>query len=100
MQPRAAQQWPNLIILRNNRYYCLNSQQAQDLAEHGMTQQATRTVFSLAVSQCKCKAKTAVLINILPQPAHILTLEQSTFGLASLVPDTWLGSSGAIQSTD
>ena len=87
-QPRPALRWPPLIFARNEHYYCLTSAQAQSLAEHGTTEQHPRSVFSLAVSRCKCKAKTAILTNIPPQQAHITTLEQSTFGLASLVPDT------------
>ena len=87
-RPRAALKWPPLIIARNEHYYCLSSAQAQSLAEHGTTEQHSRSVFSLAVSRCKCKATTAILTNIPPRQAHIITLEQSTFGLASLVPDT------------
>ena len=87
-QPRAALKWPSLIIARNDHYYSLSSEQALSLAEQGTTHQHSRSVFSLAVSKCKCKAKTAILINTPPQQAHAFTLEQSTFGLASLVPDT------------
>ena len=46
------------------------------------------SVYSLALSPCKCKAKTAIVTNTAPEPAHIITLEQSNFGLAALVPDT------------
>ena len=77
-----------LIISRNEHYYSLSSEQAQNLAERGTTQQQARTVFSLAVSKCKCKAKTAILTNTPLQQPHIITLEQSSFGLAPLVPDT------------
>ena len=87
-RPRPALKWPPLIIARNKHFYCLSSAQAQSLAEHGTTEQHPRSVFSLAVSRCKCKAKTAILTNTPPRQAHIITLEQSTFGLASLVPDT------------
>ena len=87
-RPRPALRWPPLIFARNEHYYCLSSAQAQSLAEHGTTEQHPRSVFSLAVSRCKCKAKTAILTNTPPRQAHINTLEQSTFGLASLVPDT------------
>ena len=82
-RPRPALRWPPLIIARNEHYYCLSSTQATSLAEHGTTEQDPRFVFSLAVSKCKCKAKTAILTNTPPQQAHIITLEQSTFGLAS-----------------
>ena len=87
-RPPPALRWPPLIIARNEHYYCLSSAQATSLAEHGTTKQHPRSVFSLAVSKCKCKAKTAILTNTPPRQAHIITLEQSTFGLASLVPDT------------
>ena len=87
-QPRRGSKWPNLIIARNEHYYSLSSEQAHNLAERGTTQQQARTVFCLAVSKCKCKAKTAILTNTPLQQPHIITLEQSSFGLASLVPDT------------
>ena len=47
-----------------------------------------RTVYSLALSPCKCKAKTAIVTNTAPEPAYIITVKQSNFGLAALVPDT------------
>ena len=62
-RPRPALKWPPLIIARNKHYYCLSSAQAQSLAEHGTTEQHPRSVFSLAVRRCKCKAKTAILTN-------------------------------------
>lgn len=45
-------------------------------------------VFALAVSGCKCKAQTALVTNTTPTSAHILTVEDSKFGLTSLVPET------------
>ena len=63
--------------------------QARQLAEQSIIQQQRHTVFSLAVSKCKCKAK-----NSHPYPTYhhkrltSLHLKQSTFGLASLVSDT------------
>ena len=48
----------------------------------------TEQSFSLAAEKCSCKAKTALVRNFEPQPAHILTLEESTFGLASLTAET------------
>ena len=87
-QPRTGGRWPTLIISRNEHYYSLSSEQAQNLAERGIIQQQARIVFSLAISKCKCKAKTAILTNTPLQQPHIITLEQSCFGLASLVPDT------------
>ena len=48
----------------------------------------TQYTHSLALSPCKCKAKTAIVTNTAPEPAHLITLEQSNFGVAALVPDT------------
>ena len=87
-KPCEAESWPKVIIARNDYYYTLSSEQARQLAEQSIIHQQRHTVFSLAVSKCKCKAKTAILTNIPPQAPHIITLEQSTFGLASLVSDT------------
>ena len=45
-------------------------------------------VFALAVSGCKCKAQTALVTNTTPTSAHLSTVEDSKFGLTSLVPET------------
>ena len=88
LQPAQGLPWPNTIVARNHHYYCLPSEHARRLAEEGTTTQGARSVYSLALSPCKCKAKTAIVTNTAPEPAHIITLEQSNFGLAALVPDT------------
>ena len=78
-QPRAASN-----IARNDHHYSLSSEQP---AEQGTTQQHTRTVFSLAVSKCKCKTKTVILIST--PNGHISShLSNLHSDLASLVPDT------------
>ena len=88
LQPSQGIPWPNTIVARNNHYYCLSSEHARRLAEEGVTAQGTHSVYSLALSPCKCKAKTAIVTNTAPEPAHIIALEQSNFGLAasSLTP--------------
>ena len=87
-QPSQGQPWPSAIVARNERYYCLDSGAFRSLVEEGNTHQGSHTVFSLAFSPCKCKAKTALATNAIPEPAHLITLEQSNFGLAALAPDT------------
>ena len=86
--PVGGHEWPTLLIYRCGHYYHLTPIQFRALWEQGGLWQGERTAFSLAVLGCKCKAKTALVTNMIPTPAHIVTLEDSKFGLTSLVPET------------
>ena len=71
LQPSQGLPWPNIIVTRNHHYYCLPSEQARRLAEEGNTTQGAHSVYSLALSPCKCKAKTAIVTNTAPEPARL-----------------------------
>ena len=76
------------FVSRCSHYYRLPAKEFGALIQDSILTYDNRTVFSLAAEKCNCKAKTALVCNFEPQPAHILTLEESTFGLASLTAET------------
>ena len=86
--PQRSQAWEPILVSRCNYYYKLPGKEFRALVQDSILTHNNRTVFSLAAEKCSCKAKTALVCNFEPQPAHILSLEESTFGLASLTAET------------
>ena len=86
--PQHDQVWKHVLVSRCDQYYRLSSDEFRVLILDSTLVFNERTVFSVAVHKCRCKAKTAVVCNFEPQPAHIITLEESPFGLAPLTAET------------
>ena len=62
--PSRGQEWPSVILC--GYYYTLNPAQFRAIWEQGILWQGERTVFALAVTGCKCKAKTALVSTVTP----------------------------------